>query len=143
MDLSSSEIAGIEKSLKDVVGGLIKGCETLDMELAFDLFWDSHDFRMIAMDGSMCDYQTYLRNNIEYLETCSSFELTTLQAEITVLASDLAVYSWIYQAKATLNSGEQDVVDKAGASFVFKRLGDTWKAIHYHESTLPPTRVTL
>jgi hypothetical protein len=139
--LSNSDKQSIERDLKSAVDSLIKGCEALDMDQAFEIFWESPEFRMVAMDGSLCDYQTYLRNNIDYLSECSRFELTTLDERLEVLTSDLAIFSWIYRVVATLKSGQQDLFDKAGASFVFRRLEDQWKVIYYHESTLPPTRI--
>ncbi len=41
---------------------------------------------------------------------------------------------------ATLKTGEQDIIENAGASFVFSRVNDEWKVIYYHESSSPPTR---
>lgn len=140
--LSSSEKERIEDELQAAVDSLIAGCEALDMELAFGAFSDSADFLMMGTDGSLCDYQTYLRNNIEYLMTCSSFELTTLDQEIRVLNRDVAVLSWAYKAEATLKTGERDVVERAGASFVFGRVNGEWKVVYYHESSVPPTRVS-
>ena len=137
---SNADMQKIEGEIRKAVDSLIKGCESLDMDLAFEIFWDSPDFRMIAMDGSLCNYQTYLRNNIDYLTECLSFELTTLDDEIKILGPDLALYSWIYAVQATLKTGECDVIEKAGATFVFRRLEDQWKVIYYHESTLPPQR---
>ncbi len=137
----SSKEKNLERELHEAVSTVIRGCETLDMDLAFKVFWDSPDFRMIGMDGSLCDYQTYLKNNIDYLMTCSSFELTTIDEEIRILSPELAILSWIYQAEATLKTGDRDVFEKAGATFVFKKMGDEWKTIYYHESTLTPTRI--
>lgn len=140
-DISSSERGHIEQELKDAVNTVIEGCRLLDMALAFKIFSNSPDFLMIGMDGSLCDYQTYLDNNIDYLTTCSSFELTTLQEDIKLLSRDLAVFMWVYRAEATLKTGERDVFEKAGATFVFSKLNGEWKVVRYQESTLPPTRV--
>jgi hypothetical protein len=140
--LSGAEKERIENELQEAVNSLIAGCEALDMGLAFGAFSDSADFLMMGTDGSLCDYQTYLRNNIDYLMTCSSFKLTTLKQEIRVLNRDVAVFSWAYKAEATLKTGERDVVEKAGASFVFSRVNGEWKVVYYHESSVPPTRVT-
>ncbi len=95
---------------------------------------------MIAADGSLCDFVTYYDNNVMYLETCSAFSLTTLETDVLVLRPDLAVLSWTYRAEATLRTGERDVVDRAGASFVFEKRDDEWVVIRYHESSLPPVR---
>lgn len=140
--LSSSEKEEIKKGLQEAINALIAGCEALDMELAFGMFSKSPDFLMMGTDGSLCDYQTYLNNNIGYLMTCSSFELTTLKEEIRILNRDVAIFSWAYRAKATLKTGEQDIVENAGATFVFSRVNDEWKVVYYHESSLPPTRVS-
>lgn len=82
--LLNSEKAKIKKELQEAIHTLIAGCEALDMELAFGIFSNSPDFLMMATDGSLCDYQTYLNNNVDYL----------------------------------------------------------WKVVYYHESSLPPTRVS-
>ena len=139
--LSVSEEKRIKQELKAAIDTLIAGCEALDMDLAFDIFADSPAFLMMGTDGSLCDYQTYLGNNIDYLMTCSAFELTTFNEEIRILDRNTAVYAWAYGAKATLKTGEQDIIENAGASFVFRRVDDEWKVVYYHESTVVPKRV--
>jgi hypothetical protein len=138
--LSSSEKEEIKKELQEAIKTLIVGCETLDMELAFRVFSNSPDFLMMGTDGSLCDYQTYLNNNIDYLMTCSNFKLTTLKEEIRILNRNIAIFSWAYRAKATLKTGEQDVFENAGATFVFSKVNDEWKVVYYHESSLPPIK---
>jgi hypothetical protein len=141
--LSVSEEKRIEQELRAAIDTLIAGCEALDMDLAFKIFADSPAFLMMATDGSLCDYQTYLTNNVDYLMTCSEFELTTFSEEIRILNRDVAVYAWSYGAKATLKTGEQDIIDNAGASFVFRRVDDEWRVVYYHESSVAPKRVPL
>ena len=140
--LSGSEKEKIRKELQEAISTLIAGCEALDMESAFGVFSSSPDFLMMGTDGSLCDYQTYLNNNIHYLVTCSNFELTTLNEEVRILDRDTAIFSWAYRAKATLKTGEQDIVENAGATFVFSRVNSEWKVVYYHESSVPPTRVS-
>jgi hypothetical protein len=130
----------IEAEILATLDRLITGCETLDMELAFRPFSRSPEVRMIAADGSLCDLATYYSNNVSYLATCSAFAVTTLETEVRVLRSDLGVLSWIYKPEATLETGERDVIDRAGASFVFEKREAAWEVIHYHESSLPPIR---
>ncbi len=96
---------------------------------------------MIGADGTLCDYRQYVDNNVSYLRTCSSFKLTTLNEQIRVYDRRLAILSWIYKAEATLKTGERDLFESAGATFVFAKIGEEWKVVHYHESALPPTRV--
>lgn len=141
-NFSDAEITLIKQELKAAVDTLIRGCETLDMDLAFRVFLDAPDFRMIGMDGTLCDYRTYVDNNINYLSACSGFKLTTLNEEIKILDSDTAVFAWEYQAEAVLKTGDRDLIEKAGATFVFSKIGGEWKVVHYHESTLPPVRIS-
>jgi hypothetical protein len=140
--LSVSEEKQIKQELKAAIDTLIAGCEALDMDLAFKVFADSPAFLMMGADGSLCDYQAYLTNNVDYLMACSAFELTTFNEESRILDRDTAVYAWSYGAKATLKTGEQDIVENAGASFVFRRVDDKWKVVYYHESSVVPKRVS-
>lgn len=140
--LTITEKEQIREELRRAIHTLITGCESLDMDLAFRIFSDSTDFLMMGTDGSLCDYRTYLKNNIDYIMTCSSFKLTTFKEEIRVLDRDMAIFSWAYGAEATLKTGERDIVENAGASFVFHKLNDEWKVVYYHESSVPPRRET-
>lgn len=140
--LSHAETDQIKDEITQAVNTVIMGCEALDMGMAFQVFWNSPDFRMISMDGTLCDYHTYVQNNIDYLTTCAQFTLTTRQQEITVFTEMLAICSWIYRVDATLKTGEHDLIEHAGASFVFRKINDEWKVVYYQESTLPPTRTT-
>jgi hypothetical protein len=139
--LSSSEMEQIKKELQEVINTLIMGCEALDMEVAFGMFANSPDFLMMGTDGSLCDYQTYLNNNVDYLMTCSDFKLTTFKEEIRILSRDMAIFAWSYGAEAALKTGEKDIVENAGATFVFRKVDDEWKVVYYHESSLPPVRI--
>jgi hypothetical protein len=136
--LSDSNRKKIEKEIKEEINTLIMKFEVLDTDEAFKIYSDSSDFLMIGSDGSLCDYQTFFNGNKKYLETCSSFKLTTIEEKIKILSSDLVVFSWIYKARAILKTGEQNIWDKAGASFLFKKIDNKWKVIYYHESSLPP-----
>jgi hypothetical protein len=139
--LSMAEKEQLKKEINAAIDTLILGCENLDMELAFSMFADSPDFLMMGTDGSLCDYQTYLKNNIDYLMACTSFKLTTYRDEIRIINPGIVIYSWAYGAAATLKTGEQDIVDNAGASFVFKKINGAWKVVYYHESSSPPRRI--
>ena len=139
--LSSVEQEQIKEELRGVINTLIRGCEALDMEMAFGMFSDSPGFLMMGTDGSLCDHETYVNDNVNYLKTCSGFELTTFGEEIRILDRDTAIFSWTYGARATLKTGGQDIVEKAGATFVFGKVENEWKVVYYHESSLPGIRV--
>lgn len=139
--LSIAEKEQIHKEIKEAVYTLINGCENLDMDLAFDVFYNSPDFLMMATDGSICDYQTYIKNNIDYLMSCSNFKLTTYGEAIRILNHQTVIYSWAYGAEAILMTGEKDIVENAGASFVFEKINGKWKVVYYHESSSPAKRV--
>ena len=90
--LSRTEKETIAKEIKEAISTLIQGCETLDLDLAFDVFLDSPDFLKIGTDGTPCDYSAYLKNNKDYLKTCARFELTTFKEEIRILTGETAIY---------------------------------------------------
>jgi ketosteroid isomerase-like protein len=128
----------IEKEIKEIINTLIMNFEALNTDAAFNVYDDSPDFSMIASDGSCLDYKTFFNGNKNYLENCSNFKLNTIKEKIKILSNDLVLFSWIYKAEATLKTGEKNIWDKAGASFLFKKIDDNWKVIYYHESSLPP-----
>ncbi len=135
-----AEKGKIEDELNSAINRLISGCEKLDMALAFEIFSDSSEFLMMGTDGSLCDYQTYLKNNIDYLSGCESFKLITFDRKIRIINSEVAIFSWAYGVEAKLRTGDIDIIDNAGASFVFRKIENTWKVVYYHESSVPPKR---
>ena len=139
--MSNDEKIQIQKEIKEIINTLISGCENLDMEMAFAMFLNAPEFLMMGTDGTLCDYQTYLKNNIDYLTACSSFNLTTFREETSILDRETVVHAWAYGVEAVLKTGEKDIVKNAGASFVFKKQNEEWKVVYYHESTVPPTRI--
>jgi hypothetical protein len=138
--INDAERQAIEKELNAAVAGLIEGCEALDFEKGFRLFVKTDEFRMITLDGQLWDFPTYFKANVDYLGGCSSFKLKTIETRVTVLSRELAAYQWIYSAEAAFPSGDLDVIDRAGATFVFRKADDGWKAVCYQESALPPRR---
>ena len=139
--LLQSEKNRIKKEIKEAFDTIVKGCESLDMDLAFKVFLNSPDFYMIGTDCSICDYQTYIDSNINYLKECSNFKLTTFSEEIKYLGRDMVIFSWIYKAEATLKTGDRDIIEKAGATFLFKKINGEWKVIYYHEASLPHIKI--
>ncbi len=139
--VTEAERKRIEGELDEILAALIAGCEALDLEAAFRRFTRSPEFLMLGSDGSACDFATFFANNRVYLKTCSRFRLTTLTKTIRVFERDLALLAWTYRAEATLKTGETEIVERAAASFVFRRVIAAWQVVFYHESGLPPARV--
>ena len=137
-----TEHGKIKDALHSALDKVITGCETLDMKLAFEIFSDSADFLMMGTDGTLCDYQTYRKNNIDYLTSCESFKLHTFKKEVRVFSEEMAVLSWAYGVEAKLKTGEVDIIDNAGASFVFQKIQNEWKVVYYHEASVPLKRET-
>ena len=138
--MTKTENEKIKNELHSALDTLITGCETFDMQQAFEIFSDSSDFLMMGTDGTLCDFQTYRKNNIDYLTACESFKLETFRKEVRVLSKEMAVLSWAYGVRAKLKTGEVDLIDNAGASFVFQKIQDEWKVVYYHEASVPLKR---
>lgn len=116
----------IENEVKAEIDSLIKGCELLDMNRAFKAFSKSQDFLMIAEDGNFYDYKTFYENNKGYLKSCSRLELFTKKLDIKAVSNDLVIASWLYKVKATLKTGEQNNIENAGVTFLFKKINNVW-----------------
>lgn len=97
---------------------------------------------MIGIDCSICDYQSYINNNINYFKECSDFKLTTFNEEIKYHCRDMVIFSWIYKAEATLKTVDKGIYEKAGATFLFKKINYEWKVIYYRVAALPPKKIS-
>ena len=142
MNIQNTERKNIENELHLAIDKLISGCETLNMDLAFEIFHDSPDFMMMGTGGNICDYQTYLNDNCTYLAGCENFKLKTFNRKIHILDRTTAVYSWAYGVEAKQKTGELDIINNAGASFFFKKMENKWKVVYYHESSVPMKRIS-
>lgn len=140
--ISKVERERIEEEVRQLLDDLIQGCESLDLDRAFDVFSDSPDFLMMATDGALSSHDSYVQGNVDYLSACTAFSLETSDVQVRVLDSDTAVLAWSYAARATLVTGEVDIIDRAGASFLLRRMDDRWSVVYYHESSVPPVRVS-
>ena len=138
--LTADEEAAIEIVLRDKVGSLVAGCESLEMDVAFQSFSRSPAFLRMTTDGSLCDSETYISDNVQYMGNCSRFRLHTRDLQVRVLGRAAAVVAWSYSAEASFRSGEQAIVEKAGATFVFGLVRGEWQIVYYHESSTPPIR---
>ncbi len=133
--VSDADRSRIESEVLGVLDRLVTGCRGLHMDLAFGMFDRSNAFRMVAGDGTVCTFSEYYANNMAYLETCAAFSIETLQADVLAMRPDLAVVTWSYRVEAALKNGAHDIIDRAGATFVFEKQGVEWKVIRYHESS--------
>ncbi len=134
--------AQIAKEITGLLDELIAGYEGLSMDRVEALFSHTPDFRMMNTDGSLSDFETFFKNDADYLGHCARFALTTYANRVSVIDSDTAVLAWSYKAEATLETGERAIVDNAGASFVFVRKDGAWTVAYYHQSSVPFRRVS-
>ena len=139
--LNNLEMNKIQNEINSELASLIEGCHELDLEKIFRPFSKDPDFYMIAADGKSYSYQEFYNNNKSYFDNLSAFRITTIKKDITVLSSDYVLVSWIYSVVATGKEGWQDIMDSAGATFLFKKVGSDWKVVKYQESTATPQRV--
>lgn len=140
--LTEVEKNKVMEDIRSEIAALSQGSESLNTTKAFELYSDSPEFRFISPDGSLTDYSAFFKSSDEFFKSCSGVKFTKLQDEFTFLTDDLVIYSWIYNAKAVLKSGERYNYDKVGATFLFKRMNQKWKTIYFHESASAPVVAT-
>ena len=57
--LLDSEMERIKEELQGIIGTLIAGCENLDVESAFRVFWNSPDFLMMGSKNAIRHWRRY------------------------------------------------------------------------------------
>lgn len=132
--LTEAQKAAVTREMEAVVKALWDAAEKLDFDKALAFFADVPDFRYATQDGKTFTRAELRKAAEEMWGGFARQAIPLRKAKILVLAPDLALYAW---------EGSNDMIQKDGAilradpvagSYLFRKLGGTWKCIHIHES---------
>ncbi len=136
--LTEAEKLTTQHDIRAAVNSMVLGMESSNFDSAMAIFADTPEFLMITTDGVAMDYKGFSSLNKEFFRTASGAKLITIQDTAQILASNLVLYTWIYSADIAVKTGEHYVNDRVAATFLFRKIGNRWMAVYFHESALPP-----
>ena len=132
--LTEANKAAIAKDFEPFIKGLWAAALKLDVDGALSFFADIQDFRYATQDG-----KTYTRGEVKKVaeEMWGGFSHQTVvfrKEKSLVLAKDLVLYTWEGSNDMIQKDGAIFRSDPAAGSYLFRKIGSTWKCIHMHES---------
>ena len=136
--LTDEEKAAIIKEVIEFNQSSFDAFNKIDFTSWKSYFSDSPDFRAISTDGSILDYEQQINDSKGLFESVSNLHLTKLSEYNNVLASDLVITSFQIAVDGTLKTGENLTVEKLTITAILKKTNNTWGAIFYQDSGLPP-----
>jgi ketosteroid isomerase-like protein len=140
--LSSQDQERIKQEVTQAFQIILQNSERADLDAALRLYSDTPDFVGIFGDGTMNDYKAFEKANREYFDKVSKQQITMLKDKIIILSEDAAIYAWQGKCLVSLKSGRTMSMNPFAATLVFRRIGNEWKVVYSHESSLPPVEDT-
>jgi ketosteroid isomerase-like protein len=124
----------IKKDVKVVVDSMVAKFESLDVNAAFQYYWDSPNFLALNADGSRSDFQASKKGTIDFFNSATSVKISTTFEDYKVMTKDLVICAWVGKEDVALKSGDKVLYDPIAESLVFGKVADQWKVIYNHES---------
>jgi len=137
--LSPQEQDAAKKEIREASNQILTATSNLDVDALLQPYWNSPDFVFVSAQGTAVDYQTAKNGTAELFKTVSAMKYTTVKDEFRFLTANTVLYTWLGKCECVFKTGEQAKIDSYAISFVFRKMGDSWKIIYAHESASPPT----
>jgi len=140
-NLTEKQQAAIRQEVTQAMKGFTTAAEHLDLEGALQFRADVPEFSYADTDGKLYDYPAARKIMVEVFADSTALKILPQRQEISVLGPDAALVAWNGAAEFTQKDGTVLRVDPYNITFLFKRLGGSWKIVRQHESALPPQPV--
>ncbi|MGB8490563.1 MAG: nuclear transport factor 2 family protein [Bacteroidales bacterium] len=140
LQLTPQEQEIAKNEIREVVKGIFRSLEKMDVEALFQSYSNSSDFIFFTTDGSMAGLQEAKNHHAAWFKSLSSLKVTTIRDDFRFLPGNIVICSWLGKFDMTPGSGEQLKINKFGITFIFSKIDNHWKVIHQHSSALPPVQ---
>ena len=136
--MTEAETYDIVKNIKDVFDKMTEYSEKAQPELFLSYYDPSPSFLHISGDGQMRNYEEFKKICSEYYNNLKDQKITTIREKFDVLGKDLVMLGWAGNIVAHFRNGDMMNLNNYSITNIFKKIGNKWKVIHSHESSLPP-----
>jgi ketosteroid isomerase-like protein len=133
--------AAIKQEVAQALQGFIVACDRIDLDGTLGFEADVPEFRYADTDGQLYEYPAFKKLLAETFAGSVAQKVLTQRQEISVFGPDAALVAWHGSVELTQKDGTVVRSDPYNATFLFKRLGGTWRIVYQHESGLPPQPV--
>jgi ketosteroid isomerase-like protein len=121
---------------------LLDGIRHANVEAVTSVYWKSPSLVLFNYNGTVTKGWEQMRKNRESsYPDLKDVKLDVRDVSVTMLGRDGAVVSCLWTQSQTYKDTPETVSGRM--TLVFKRVGNTWKAIHLHTSTDTPNPATV
>jgi hypothetical protein len=128
----------ILSEVRSMLDKLTHFSETAQTDSFLSYYENYPDFIQIAGDGKMRDYSEFKKICTDYYERLKEQKVSVVDKKTQVLDTNLVVSAWTVNILAHFKNGDVMRMDNYSITYLIKKIGEQWKIIHTHESSLPP-----
>lgn len=128
----------IVNEVKTMLENLTHFSETAQTDSFLSYYENYPDFIHIAGDGKMRDYAGFKKICTDYYDKLEEQKISVVDKKIHVLDTNLIISGWTVNILAHFKNGDIMRMDNYSITYLIKKIGEQWKIIHTHESSLPP-----
>jgi hypothetical protein len=128
----------IIKEVKNVFDKMSRYSEEARLDFFLSYYDNSPTFLHFSGDGKMRNFEELKKVCTEYYTTLKQQRLSTITEKFNVIGADLVIAGWTGNIIAEFKNGNTMIMNNYSVTNVFKKINGKWKAIHSHESSLPP-----
>jgi ketosteroid isomerase-like protein len=121
---------------------LLDGIRHADVKAVMDVYWNSPRLVLFNHNGTVTKGWEQVRKNRESsYPDLKDVKLDVRDVSVTMLGRDGAVVSCLWTQTQTFKGTPETASGRM--TLVFKRVGNSWKAIHLHTSTDKPNPASI
>lgn len=133
--LSEKQSEQIKNRVDSVFQKMVAFAEKLDFDAISSGVDDSHGAGFITNNRYYLRYDSLVNDTKSNAQGISKQEISITEKKTTVLSDKIVLMTVSGVAKAYINDGREISVNFHW-SFVYEKIGNYWKAIHSHQSTV-------
>lgn len=137
---SPQEQAVAKTEIREVIDGMIRSLENMDIEAACQPFLDSPEFRLFTPDGTLASYHQGKNFHVRWFKSLSCLRVKTVRDELRLLPGRIAIFTWLARWEITPKNSQPYTRD-FGVTFVLEQREGHWKIVYQHSSTFPSTQM--
>jgi len=139
--LTPSEKQEIEKEISNLGKSFFKHVEKLDIDSCMSYFENTSDFWSVNPDGTAGDYNSLKKINGDGFSQMKSFSSKLNKESIRVLSKTQVLYTYFATQEFSLKTGEKMKMENVAGTMLLDKIGNSWKATFYQESSGQPVKV--
>ena len=138
---TSSAVPGSE-AVVAAFNRLREGIESADVEKVMSVYWKHPSLILFNYNGSVTKgWEQVRQNRLSSYPEIKDVKLDVRDVSVAMLGRDGAVLNCLWTQSQTYKGASETASGRM--TLVFKRFGNTWKAIHLHTSTDTPNPASI